>query len=208
MKIKDLKLFHELKKIGSPYIVGSFVLYSVYDLGYLAKDVDICIETEMSVENLKSFLIDINCKILRETKLGGIKVEYQGFIYDIWRMQDTILNKFDERKVKEGCPTYWFIEGLVFQFTCNIMHCWISPEDDEIYYDAWFESFLEHGHLETALTQQYNVLELDKKARNAIKRIMELIDVAEFDFNPGDIDSQDQGRFDFLGIRNPPVFED
>lgn len=207
MKVQDLSVFQELKKIGEPYIVGSYVLYSVYDLDYLAKDVDVCILTNRSVKGVKRFLMKMGCKILRRTKLGGIKVEYKGVIYDVWRMQDTVFDKYDEILVKERYPTQWFIEGLIFKFSCNIMHCWISPDDDEIYYDAWFGSFLERGCLETAITPSYNVLELDKKARKAIERIKKRIKVVEFDFELNVIQDHYQDKFNFLGIRNSPLFE-
>lgn len=153
----DNKLLSLLKGFSNPYIVGSYAIYNALNLKIEARDIDIILETDFSIDKIKKELETLGCIFISQNSHGGIKINFNQKEYDIWRVQDTSLYK------KEFEKKYLLAEDVIKSFAYNSYQVAIRP-DGEIYCTKAFISYAYTHQLQMVNLNNLNLENLTKKA--------------------------------------------
>lgn len=88
--MKHREVLDILMRYGRTYIVGSYAIYEALCIeGAVSKDVDIVVKTDAEVEDIRSALLEIGGTFVSTNNFGGIKINFRGQVFDIWRVKDT-----------------------------------------------------------------------------------------------------------------------
>lgn len=134
--MKHREVLDILMKYGRTYIVGSHAIYEALCIKDIAsKDIDIVIKTDTEVEEIRRALLEIGGTFVSTNNFGGIKINFRGQIFDIWRVKDTrIFEPEFERKYRN-------ITDVISNFGFNIYQVAICVDDDMILSTKAFQEY-------------------------------------------------------------------
>ena len=159
--MKNREVLDKLLEFGRVYIVGSYAIYKALHIeNQPNKDIDVIIKTDAEISQIKTSLLDLGGTFVGENNFGGVKINFRGQIFDIWRIKDTRIFEPDfERK-------YHRITDVISSFGFNLYQVCVCVEDGMILSTEEFQKYSRTQELELI---NKNILNIEWMVEKATK---------------------------------------
>ena len=159
--MKNREVLETLSRFGRVYIVGSYAIYKALCIeNQQNKDIDIVIKTDVEIVEIKNSLLELGGIYVDENNFGGIKINFRGQVFDIWRIKDTrIFEPNFERK-------YHRITDVISSFGFNLYQICLCVEDGMVLSTEEFQKYPRTQELKLV---NKNILNLEWMVEKATK---------------------------------------